>query len=109
MVFWPRPGDDMARRTKAAKSRQAARRGPGTTLHAALAATLGAEILCGRRKPGERLPSVEEMYDRYGVSRVVVREVVKTLTAKGLVTSKTKVGTIVREPASWNWLDAEVL
>ncbi len=43
------------------------------------------------------------------VSRVVVREVVKTLTAKGLVVSKTKVGTIVRGAAAWNWLDAEVL
>ena len=49
------------------------------------------------------------MYDRFGISRVVVREVVKTLTAKGLVASKTKIGTIVLDPATWNWLDAEVL
>ncbi len=59
--------------------------------------------------PGSRLPTVEEMNARFGVSRVVVREVVKTLTAKGLVASKTKIGTIVRDPAAWNWLDAEVL
>lgn len=94
---------------KAKSGAKPARRGDGLTLHAHLAATLGAEILTGRRKPGERLPSVEEMNARFGVSRVVVREVVKTLTAKGLVASKTKVGTIVREPAAWNWLDAEVL
>jgi DNA-binding FadR family transcriptional regulator len=99
----------MARKAKEGARRASAARGEGTTLHAHLAATLGAEILSGRRKPGERLPSVEEMYDRFGVSRVVVREVVKTLTAKGLVASKTKVGTIVRESAAWNWLDTEVL
>ncbi|MBV9549641.1 MAG: FadR family transcriptional regulator [Alphaproteobacteria bacterium] len=77
--------------------------------HAAIAAALGSEILSGARSPGSRLPSVEEMNARFGVSRVVVREVIKTLTAKGLVASKTKVGTVVREPAAWNWLDAEVL
>jgi len=77
--------------------------------HAAIAAALGGEILSGALPPGSRLPSVEEMNARFGVSRVVVREVVKTLTAKGLVVSKTKVGTIVRDAAAWNWLDAEVL
>jgi DNA-binding FadR family transcriptional regulator len=77
--------------------------------HAAIAAALGGEILSGALPPGSRLPAVEEMNARFGVSRVVVREVVKTLTAKGLVVSKTKVGTIVRDAAAWNWLDAEVL
>jgi DNA-binding FadR family transcriptional regulator len=77
--------------------------------HAAIAAALGGEILSGMRAPGNRLPSVEEMHARFGISRVVVREVVKTLTAKGLVASKTKVGTIVLDPSHWNWLDAEVL
>jgi len=77
--------------------------------HAAIAAALGGEILSGALPPGGRLPSVEEMNARFGVSRVVVREVVKTLTAKGLVVSKTKIGTIVRDRAAWNWLDAEVL
>jgi DNA-binding FadR family transcriptional regulator len=79
------------------------------TRHAAIAATLGGEILTGARAPGSRLPSVEEMYRLFGVSRVVVREVVKTLTAKGLVMSRTKVGTLVQDPSHWNWLDAEVL
>ncbi len=77
--------------------------------HAAIAAALGGEILSGALPPGSRLPSVEAMNARFGISRVVVREVIKTLTAKGLVASKTKVGTIVRDAAAWNWLDAEVL
>ena len=83
--------------------------GSGETRHAAIAATLGGEILAGTRPPGSRLPSVEEMNERFGVSRVVVREVIKTLTSKGLVMSKTKVGTIVRPASAWNWLDTDVL
>jgi DNA-binding FadR family transcriptional regulator len=95
----------------ATKTKTLPPRSPSATgwSHAAIAAALGSEILSGTRPPGTRLPTVEEMYARFGVSRVVVREVVKTLTAKGLVASRTKVGTIVLDPANWNWLDAEVL
>ncbi len=74
-----------------------------------IAAALGAEILSGARKPGERMPSDADMLKMFGVSRVVTREVIKTLAAKGLVTSKMKVGTIVLEPSHWNWLDSDVL
>lgn len=93
----------------AAKTSTVPARSPTGYSHAAIAAALGGEILSGQRAPGSRLPSVEEMNARFGVSRVVVREVTKTLTAKGLVASKTKVGTVVRDPAHWNWLDAQVL
>jgi len=99
-------------RTKAQKSRKTAKPRKAMPLpsrHGVIAARLGGEILSGKRKPGSRLPSVEEMYDLFGVSRVVVREVIKTLTAKGLVMSRTKVGTLVTEASSWNWLDADVL
>ena len=74
-----------------------------------IAATLGEEILSGARKPGERMPSDADMLKMFGVSRVVTREVIKTLAAKGLVASKMKVGTIVLEPTHWNWLDSDVL
>jgi DNA-binding FadR family transcriptional regulator len=93
---------------KLGKSGNEARPASGWS-HANIAAALGGEILSGVWAPGSRLPSMEEMFARFGVSRVVVREVIKTLTAKGLVVSKTKVGTIVLDPASWNWLDADVL
>ncbi|WP_398694428.1 FadR/GntR family transcriptional regulator [Streptomonospora wellingtoniae] len=36
-------------------------------------------------KPGGRLPSEKELAERFGVSRVVLREAMKTLEAKGLV------------------------
>src|SRR6218665_1690925 len=74
-----------------------------------MAAVRGSEVLSGVRAPGSRLPSPEEMYELFGVSRVVLREVTKTLAAKGMVASKTKVGTLVLDPAHWNWLDPDVL
>lgn len=74
-----------------------------------ITAILGAEILSGARKPGGRMPSDTEMFDTFGVSRVVTREVIKTLAAKGMVTSKMRVGTIVLDSSNWNWLDSDVL
>jgi DNA-binding FadR family transcriptional regulator len=74
-----------------------------------IAGTIGAEILSGAIKPGERIPNDAEMTKMFGVSRVVLREVVKTLAAKGLVAPKVRVGTVVREPAYWNWFDPDVL
>lgn len=72
-------------------------------------AALGAEILSGARKPGDRMPSDAEMLKTFGVSRVVTREVIKTLAAKGMVASRMKVGTVVLDPSRWNWLDSDVL
>jgi DNA-binding FadR family transcriptional regulator len=77
--------------------------------HTQIVQILGSEILSGARQPGSRLPSPEEMFSTFGVSRVVLREVTRTLAAKGMVKSKTKVGTLVQPPGSWNWLDPEVL
>jgi DNA-binding FadR family transcriptional regulator len=74
-----------------------------------IAAVLGAEILSGARKPGDRMPTDAEMLKKFGVSRVVTREIIKTLAAKGMVISKMKLGTIVLDPAHWNWLDPDVL
>ncbi|MCW3846513.1 FadR family transcriptional regulator [Sphingomonas sp. LB-2] len=77
--------------------------------HDEIAAILGSEILSGARAPGSRMPTLAEMFDRFGVSRVLMREVIKTLTAKGMVASKSRVGTHVLDPSHWNWFDPEVL
>jgi DNA-binding FadR family transcriptional regulator len=45
----------------------------------------------------------------FGVSRPVLRESVKTLVAKGLLSTKARVGTVVRERGAWNMFDADVL
>ena len=47
--------------------------------------------------------------EMYGVSRTVMREALRTLTSKGLVESRPKVGTRVRPRRAWNLLDADLL
>lgn len=77
--------------------------------HDEIAAALGMEILSGARPPGSRMPTLLEMFERFGVSRVLMREVIKTLTAKGMVASKSRVGTHVLDPSHWNWFDPDLL
>jgi DNA-binding FadR family transcriptional regulator len=77
--------------------------------HDQVARALGAEILSGVYPPGAKLPAEADMLSRFGVSRTVLREAFKTLTAKGLIVSKTRVGTTVLDSAQWNFFDADVL
>jgi DNA-binding FadR family transcriptional regulator len=77
--------------------------------HDQVARALGAEILSGVYPPGAKLPAEAEMLSRFGVSRTVLREAFKTLTAKGLIVSKTRVGTTVLDSSQWNFFDADVL
>ena len=77
--------------------------------HDQVARTLGAQIINGVYPPGSKIPGEAEILQRFGVSRTVLREVLKTLTAKGLIVSKTRVGTKVLDPSHWNLFDADVL
>jgi DNA-binding FadR family transcriptional regulator len=77
--------------------------------HDQLVRVLGTEIVSGVYKPGENLPPEAELLSRFQVSRTVLREVLKTLQAKGMVQSKTRVGTRLLDPSNWNFFDAEVL
>ncbi len=77
--------------------------------HDQVARALGGEILAGVYPPGAKLPSEAEILARFGVSRTVLREAFKTLTAKGLIVSRTRVGTTVLDSAHWNFFDADVL
>src|SRR3546814_9601716 len=77
--------------------------------HDQVARALGTEILAGVYPPGLKIPGESEILHRFGVSRTVLREVLKTLTAKGLIVSKTRVGTTVLALLHWNFFDADVL
>ena len=77
--------------------------------HAEVARSVGVDIIAGRYAEGGRLPGDAELTARFGVSRPVLRESVKTLVAKGLLTTKARVGTVVRERGAWNMFDADVL
>jgi len=70
---------------------------------------LAHEIVGGRRREGSLLPSDAELMARFGVSRTVLRETLKTLAAKGLIQPKTRVGTRVLERTNWNLLDPDML
>lgn len=77
--------------------------------HAEVARSLGIDIIAGRYPEGTRLPGDAELITMFGVSRPVLREAVKTLVAKGLLSTKARVGTVVRERADWNMFDPDVL
>ena len=81
----------------------------GRSSHDQIAAVLGTELLQGRYAPGTTMPGEAELCARFHVSRTVLREVMKTLAAKGFVVPKTRVGTRVREALFWNYFDADVL
>jgi DNA-binding FadR family transcriptional regulator len=77
--------------------------------HAEVARSIGVDIIAGRYAEGARLPGDAELIAMFGVSRPVLRESVKTLVAKGLLSTKARVGTVVRERGAWNMFDADVL
>ncbi|WP_420874525.1 FadR/GntR family transcriptional regulator [Paraburkholderia tropica] len=78
-------------------------------LHGTVAFELGSAILRGDYAPGTTLPREADLMERFDVSRTVLREALRTLTSKGLVESRPKVGTRVRSREAWNLLDADVL
>ncbi|MCJ8145203.1 FadR family transcriptional regulator [Ancylobacter sp. A5.8] len=77
--------------------------------HGEVARTIGIDIIAGRYGEGAKLPGDAELTLLFGVSRPVLRESVKTLVAKGLLSTKARVGTVVLERAAWNMFDPDVL
>ena len=77
--------------------------------HTVIARDLGIAIVTGQHPPGSVIPGEIDIAGQRGVSRSVVRESLRMLSAKGLVESRPKSGTRVRERALWNLLDPDVL
>jgi len=74
-----------------------------------LAEKLARRILAGEYAPETILPGEIALGEKFGVSRTAVREAVKTLTAKGMVLPRPRIGTRVMPQSSWNFLDKELL
>lgn len=81
----------------------------GHSNHAEVARTIAIDIIKGHYPEGAKLPGDAELLVAFGVSRPVLRESVKTLVAKGLLSTKARVGTVVRERAMWNMFDPDVM
>ncbi len=82
---------------------------PIRNVHDWLARSIGERILSGEYAPGSLLPNEAAWGKIYDVSRTAVRESIKTLTGKGLLLSRPKIGSRVEPRDRWNLLDRDVL
>ncbi len=70
---------------------------------------LGMEIVRGAYTENNPFPTEAELCTQYDVSRSVLREAVKMLTSKGLLSARPRQGTKVQDETKWNLLDPSVL
>jgi DNA-binding FadR family transcriptional regulator len=95
-----------------AHSRKPAGRSTGPvsgSLHAMVLNEIGQAIVRGDLAPGDPLPNADDWSAMQGVSRTVLREVIKVLAGKGLIEARPRTGTRVRPRTHWNFLDPDVL
>jgi len=88
------------------KSTSAGIRQPG--LHEQVLARIGPDLVAEVLGAGQVL-RIEELEARYGVSRTVIREVVKVLESLQIVTSRRRVGVRVRPRHEWNVFDPRII
>ena len=78
-------------------------------IHSQVVSELGSRIVGGHYSSGAVLPKADSLADELGVSRTVVREATRVLAEKGLVESRQRAGTRVRERLDWDLIDPEVI
>ncbi len=69
-----------------------------TRLSEQVASKIESFILSFQLREGDKLPSERELTDRFGVSRTVVREAIKFLEQRGLLTTQNGRGVFVASP-----------
>lgn len=84
-------------------------RAQGGSVHVNVADEIGQRIVRGDYPPGSILPNEAKWAETFQVSRSVVREAVKMLTAKSLLASRPKIGSRVEPRERWNLLDRDVI
>jgi DNA-binding FadR family transcriptional regulator len=70
---------------------------------------IGRRIVSGGLLPGTTLPNFDELAAELSISRLSVREAMRVLADKGLVSSKPRRGTVVQPRSHWSQLDVDVL
>lgn len=82
---------------------------PQRNLNERVTREIGLRIVDGTYRPGDTIPSEVAFCAQLRVSRTALREAIKSLSSKGLVTPRVKVGTTVNPRRQWNFFDPAVL
>lgn len=77
--------------------------------HHQIVDALGRRIVAGRFAEGTQLPTEGQLAEEYGASRLSIREAMKSLAAKGLVSIRPRTGTHVLPRSRWQLFDPAVL
>jgi DNA-binding FadR family transcriptional regulator len=85
------------------------RRPSGQNLTYAIVEELGHAVVTQTYSDEVPFPIEAELCKQFGASRTVLREAVKMLTAKGLLSARPRQGTWVEPESRWNLLDPDVL
>ncbi|WP_086981033.1 FadR/GntR family transcriptional regulator [Vibrio aphrogenes] len=78
-------------------------------LNVYIAQQIATQIINGQLEVGAKLPNELELCKTFGVSRTALRESIKLLASKGLISSKPKVGTFIQPRKHWQFLDKQLL
>ncbi len=79
-----------------------------STLHSAVLDELGSDIVSGEL-PAESILTLDELQQRYSVSRGVARECMRILESLRMVTSQRRTGICISPEQNWNVYDARVI
>lgn len=79
------------------------------TLHRQVLDKMGEQICAGVFAAGEILPTEPVLAERLQVSRITIRETVKSLSAKGMLEVRRKLGTLVLPRSHWQLFDPDVI
>ena len=77
-------------------------------LHARVVDLLGMAVCGGELETGQII-RIDELEERFTVSRTVVREALRVLDAMGMVRSRRRVGVQIQPASEWNLYDPQVI
>jgi DNA-binding FadR family transcriptional regulator len=70
---------------------------------------IGQDIVSRHYPPGVSLPNETEWCEQLDISRSVLREALRVLVSKNLITIRARLGGRVRDQSEWNLLDPDIL
>lgn len=82
---------------------------PVANLSERFARDLALGLMKGRYLRDGVLWTEPQLCEAFGISRTALREAIKILSAKGIVETRRKRGTILRRQSDWNLLDPDVI